>query len=263
MRHQSRISSIKPWWLRLIFLILCGLPILTGWPIKKIAKLVASFPPADSAIPVSASYTHLSLLMVWLAYGIIIWLLIFWTVGKNQFWNYMVVAVVIGLTTAVLGAIARKIAPFLAGGINSEEISFRMMMIFILCIVSVPFSLMCVNSFSAMGMVEGAARIRKAESKDPDLRIHFALALRMFQHAGEVVVTLFQIWKEENPQLLLPRNRRDFSSKWYSSMNFLPWVWEASIAWAFALMMITFAPLPLFICEFERVGRVQRGGENG
>lgn len=264
MINKAKISSIRPWWLRLLLLFIIVIPAFTGWPIEAWAGNVMELFFQSTKKANASSYLKISILFLWMVYGCFIWFIVFWNVGKKRFWDYFTGAFLLGLTTVIVGALVRKAIPYISFGIPPEEISFRFFKILIIISITVPYFMFAVNSFSPKGVIEWTRGRSSSEGVFSRAGLHVALVLRMFQHVGEVVFRLFEIWSEEHPEFLLPRNRRDWNIKWYSFGNFFPWALEALISWVFACLMLTFAPLPIFVTELESIARSREaGGHNG
>ena len=250
-------SRISPWWLRLSVLFLFGMPIFTGWPLNVVAAYFIPFTSAIADEP--ATQALIALDSAWTLYAGLIWTVIYLNVGKHSFKEYAWVAFILALTTAGGGLVARKIFPFLDGQSNSWLVYFKMLRLFIIIISTVPFILMSINLFSSKNLLMMAQSRAEKSKASPEFYLHLCLALRMLQHVGEVGVRLLDVWREEHPSLLLPRHRRDWNIKWYSFANFLPWAIDAISAWAFACLMVTFAPLPSFVHELQSIKSINGG----
>lgn len=246
------LARIPIWWIRVVVLGGLGLPLLSGWPINVLTEylisiMVALGEDATGAMPIAS-------ICAWGAYGVAIWFVVFLNTGGSKFLEYLSVAVVLALTTAFSGALIRKLIPFLNGDTQKAVVDYKMCWLCLVIMITVPFTFMSVNLFSAKGLLERARAARS--NRFPLLYLHVCLALRMLQHVGEVVTRLLDVWREEHPSLLLPRNRREWKGKWYSSANFLPWATDAVSTWIFACMMMTFAPLSAFVHELESIKRL-------
>lgn len=244
MINSKQIIEIKPWWFRLIILLLIGIPLLTGWPVSMATKSAKELMPATPEI---------ASIFVWMVYACFIWFVVFLIAGGKKLLEYLFVAFILGLTTAILGAIMRRVFPFIAGGLSGDEISFKMVKLFIIIITVVPYSILVMNSFSARNLIE---KLTKMKGKFKTVGLHFALALRVFQHAGEVIFNLLEIWSEEHPEKIIPRHRRGWSQEWYSVANVFPWIWEAVSSWIFACIILTFEPIPAMVDEVEKINKV-------
>ncbi len=133
-------------------------------------------------------------------------------------------------------------------GENAAE-SFRLLRLFYNILMVVPFSLLFINAFSARKIISAALKM-PGYWREPAL--HLALSLRIFQHAGEVVQRLLQIWKEEHPALVFPRFDRDLRG-WASIRSYYRWVRESIRMWIFACIILTFEPIPVMVQEIEQI----------
>ena len=232
-----------PWWLKLVLLLLLGLPGFTGWPngwfVQALQATQMFTPPIAHVV-------------VWVAYAGLVWLVVLACAGKHKLLNYLGAAFVLALTVAMLGAVLRGVFPFLAGGLSREAVSFKMIRIFINIIIFLPYSVLFINSFSAKKLIDRVARL---DGRYRTVGLHLALAFRVFQHTGEVVFNLFQIWTGEFPEKILPRRDSTQTFRWYVPMNLLAWVWGCIHAWIFACIIHTFEPIPAMVADVERIDR--------
>lgn len=239
------VSAIKSWWLRFLVLIAIGIPALSGWPLAEITKVLTSVMPFEVR-----QAGEISSVAAWFFYSCIVWLIVYSSVGLKKFLEFSAASFIIGLTTAILGSVMRKGFPFLAGALTANEISLKMVNLLLVIVTVTPYLMLFVNSFSAKNII---AHLSDSKGKKKTLGLHFALLLRVIQHTGEVIFNLMEIWSEEHPDKVIPRHRRDWVSKWYSSVSFFPWVWSAVVAWIYATMIHTFEPIPGMVDEVERI----------
>lgn len=232
-----------PWWLKLVLLLTLGLPGFTGWPngwfVQKL-QATRMFTPEIAHV------------VIWMVFACIVWSVVLVVAGRHKLLNYLGAAFVLGLTVAMLGAVLRGLFPFLAGGLSRDAVSFKMISIFINITIFLPYSLLFINSFSAKKLID---RVADLEGRYRTMGLHLALAFRVFQHTGEVVFNLFQIWTEEYPQKILPRRDSTQTFHWYAPGNLLIWVWGCIHAWIFACIIHTFEPIPAMVAEVERIDR--------
>lgn len=243
MRRSKEDKGSWPWWLKLVLLLLLGLPGFSGWPNTLVIHRL------EAGGWFTAEIAHV---IVWVAYACCVWLAVLARAGKHKLLAYLAAAFVLGLTVAMLGAVMRSLFPVLASGMSKEAISFKLVRIFINIIVFLPFSVLLMNSFSAKNLID---RVATAGGRFRTLGLHLALAFRVFQHTGEVVFNLFQIWTEEHPQKILPRNTGRADFRWYMPATLLIWVWSCLHAWIFACIIHTFEPIPAMVEEVERIDR--------
>lgn len=231
-----------PWYIRLLILI--GLPILMGLSV-------------DIAIENTKELLHakpeMASIFTWTIYACLIWGIVFLNAGGKKLLEYLAMAFILGLTIIILGVIMRKLIPIIAGNLSGDEVSFMMIRKFFIIIMTLPYSMLVINSFSAQNLI---ARIIKTKGKFKTIGLHFALAIRVFQHTGEVIFNLLEIWAEEHPEKLLPRHRRDWGIKWYSKTNVFLWMVEAISAWIFACTIQTLAPVLVMADEVEKINKL-------
>ncbi len=239
------MTEIQPWWLRLVVLLVLSIPAFSGYPFDQVVLGL------NEAFHINKDDAGLVVLAIpRLMYMALLWLVIFSSTGASKFQSYAMGATLLGLTTVIIGASVRKLLPFLSGGATEEEISLRMVMLFLNIITLIPFSLLAVNSFSVKNLL---TKLTRLEGKYVELGFHLALALRVVQHAGEVVFSLHEIWREQHPSKFLPRHKPDWGSNWYSKINVLAWICHVALSWVHATMMYTFEPIPLMVSEIERI----------
>lgn len=231
-----KIAEVKPAWLKLLILLLIGLPPITGYPITIFAT------PENS----------LHNIMLWLAYGCFIWLFILLNVGLKQLLHYLSFPFTLALVTTFLGVIFRNFQSFIFedSAADSEYISFKMLSLFVVMISVIPYTLFFINCFSVSSFV---ANLSFDVKKNYKYKIHLALALRVFQHVGEVASNLLVVWKEENPLIIKPRFREDLTESKYSIVKWLNWFKNSAITWCFALLMHTFEAIPYLSEEMRTV----------
>ena len=231
--YRINIAGVKPWWLRLLLLLIIGGPAIINLP---------TYFFSDGIKPIT-------LILFWAGYACFIWLFILLNVGIRDLLNMLSGAFVLALTTAMLGAAARKLFPFLAGGMSHEVIDLKMVTLFLVMVSVIPYGLLFVGSFSARGIIEALSKRRGVVR---NTGIHLALGLRVLQHVGEVFIKLLVVWSEEHPSMLLPRHRRDWNGRWYAKANFVPWFYDSAKSWIYACMMHTFEPIPVLVNEIQR-----------
>lgn len=246
MKPHTENKQIMPWWLKLVLLLILGLPGFTGWPNGW----------AVQELQATKWFTlEIAHVVVWVAYAGLVWLVVLICAGQHKLLNYLGAAFVLALTVAILGAILRSLIPPLAGGLSKEAVSFKMIRIFINITIFLPYSVLFINSFSAKKLID---RVAELEGRYRTMGLHLALAFRVFQHTGEVVFNLFQIWTEEYPEKILPRQDSTQMFRWYAPRNLLTWVWDCVHAWIFACIIHTFEPIPAMVAEVERIDRTSK-----
>ena len=246
MNTRTENKWTVPWWLKLTLLLMLGLPGFSGWPNTWVVRQLQAtglFTPEIAHV------------IVWVAYAGCVWLVVLFCAGTTKLLNYLGAAFVLALTVAMLGAILRGLFPLLAAGLSREATSFKLIRIFINIIIFLPYSILFINSFSAKKLID---RVAHLDGRYRTIGLHLALAFRVFQHTGEVVFNLFQIWTEEYPEKILPRNHNTRNFRWYKPGNLLVWVWGCIHAWIFACIIHTFEPIPAMVAEVERIDRTKK-----
>lgn len=231
-----KVAEIKPWWLKLIFLLLIGLPPISGYPISIFMT------PGNS----------IHNILLWLGYGCFIWLFILLNVGARQLLKYLSFAFTLALITSFLGVIIRKLTGFIfeQSTADAEYVSFKMLSLLIVMISVIPYTLFFINCFSASSFV---SKLSFDVNKNHKIKIHLALALRVFQHVGEVMTNLLVVWKEENPLMLKPRFREDLTENKLSIVSWFNWFKNSLVTWCFALLIHTFEAIPYLSEEMRTV----------
>lgn len=243
MQNSKKITDwlcfqcVRPWWLRMLLLLIAGLPLFTWWPATRLQLVLESFLPAGQAsflvFPVITFY---------------IWLVCLPSLGSRKMLDYLAAAFGIALTTVVSGAIIRICMPFLfsenhlAGQLRLLKLYFNILAVF-------PYSMTFLNSFSVSGLM---TRLTKSRGKFRETGLHLALALRICQHVGEVIPKLLLVWREDHPELLLPR----FRQNWHGVAILLKWpAWivRSLAQWIFACIILTFEPIPVMVNEIEQI----------
>ncbi len=231
-------------------MLLLGVPALSGWPLTDVTRGLEILIPFELK-----NAGEISNVVSWIIYSCIVWMVVFSSVGIRKFLEYLAASFIIGLTTALLGAVMRKALPILAGSFSPDEISLKMVNLLLIIVTVVPYASLFINSFSAKNLI---TKFTDSKGKRKTMGLHFALLLRVIQHAGEVIFNLLEIWNEEHPDKIFPRHRIDWGAKWYSSANIFPWAWGAVFAWIYATMIHTFEPIPGMVDEVENINRYRR-----
>ena len=188
MDAPADLKKAMPWWLKLLLLLTLGLPGFSGWPAGVFVRYLQEtglFTP------------EIAYVCVWGSYACCVWGVVLLNAGITKVLTYLGAAFTLALTVAILGALMRGLFPVLALGLSKEATSFKLIRIFINIIVFLPYSILFMNSFSAKHLIDNVARLG---GRYRTVGLHLALAFRVFQHTGEVVFNLFEIWTEEYPE---------------------------------------------------------------
>ncbi|MFP5207310.1 MAG: hypothetical protein ACLGSH_18300 [Acidobacteriota bacterium] len=239
------LAALKPWWLRLLILLLIGHPLVTS-------------PVLHSQLHKAHFYKDLGL---WTAYTVFLWLIIGLCVGLKTLVDWVTVASMSALTVLLTGAIFRKLGLWIwlqsfypsthatDPTQNLMDLIFR----FIMISASAPFALLLINSFPAADLMRWVSK-RSASSATMAALI-CAIFLRMLQHVGEVVTRCMLAWREENPQVVLPRFSADWAGSIFLRIGFFEWIKIAVVAWCGTIAMHTLAAVPTVVADFRRVQR--------
>lgn len=221
--NRLNIANIKPWWLRLFLLIIIGLPFFTNWNLTVF----------DLEKP-------LSQFIVWLGYGMFIWIFISLNIGYKKLFDYLSFAFPLALITILIGAAFRHFIKLIFNEFSlnyTNDYSSNLINIFLLIIISIPYTLFFINCFSVSAFI---SRLSLSSGRFIKLKIHIAFFLRVFQHTIEVFIELLEIWKEENPEQIKPRFREDWQTSKYSILHWIVWFKNTAITWSFGLLHNTF-----------------------
>ena len=243
MKNLFKISTWDSAILKLICLSIIAIPLLTGWPLKDLQNIIAQS---------TKNSVEISFIISFSLYCFILWGFLLINLGLNKLLSYFSASFTIALTTCLSGAILRKLFPVLAGGKTDLEIGVQMTFLYLNIATVIPFSIFAINCFSARKIIQAFSR-KKGTLKTVSL--HLALTLRVFQHTGEVVFNLLDIWKELYPGLLMPDNEEFPRNRFVNPYKYILWFLSAIQAWIFACIMHTFEPLPAMVQELENINQ--------
>jgi len=117
MLNQQNNNYLRATWIRIVILIIVGIPVFTGWPLNKNIRIM---------MELFLTTEKIAAIFTWTIYACIIWLVVYLIAGGKRLLEYWAVGFILGLTTSLLGAIMRRAVPILAGNQSGEEVSFRM-----------------------------------------------------------------------------------------------------------------------------------------
>ncbi len=232
-----RLQNLRPWWLKMAVLMLIGYPLISNRPAGIIAARLEQLLPETPGS-----------MLAWPIITFFIWACCLPSLGTARLLNYLAAAYAMAITTVVSGAVLRGILPAVFSADTSAD-SFRLLRVYFNILAVFPYSLTFLNSFSVSNLM---VRLAKTRGKFREAGLHLALALRICQHVGEVIPKLLLVWREENPDLLLPRCRDDWHGlallvKWPM------WVVRSISQWIFACIILTFEPIPVMVNEIEQI----------
>ena len=234
-----QFQNLRPWWLKLLLLILAGSPLFSSLPATLLGSFLAkNYPELPGPILVVPLLTML------------IWSICLPSLGLRKFLDYMAGAFVLALTTVITGAVLRRMLPM--SFIGPGDPNLRLVQLYFNILAVFPYSLTFINAFSVSALIQ---RLSLTNGKHRLAGLHLALTLRIFQHVGEVVTRLLLVWREEHPELLLPRHRADWRGLailW----SWPIWLLQSIYQWIFACIILTFEPIPVMVNEIEQLAEV-------
>ena len=239
------LSSVRPWWLRLLILSLISSPLFIG--IDHHASI---------------QFEHLfSDMGNWIGYSVFIWIFIYMCVGINKLTSWLGLGAILGLVIIVTGVALPNLGIWDAvsavfGEVQPEsqiekvqrelDLIFRLIMI----MTSFPFFMLAIQSFSAAGIFNAA--VRRGASGGAYFYIVIAVFLRVFQHVFEVFEKLLMAWQEENPRLVLPRHRADLGASVLSPLKITKWWWSSTWIWCQALLIHSLLFVPVAVRDWQQ-----------
>lgn len=236
MQKISSFFTEGPWWLRIPILIIIGLPLVNQ-------KLVTDLLPPRP----------LDRVAMLTLYAIIIWTFVVIVAGLQRLVGYLSAAFSMVIATVVVGGAVRA-AVGLGGNSLIEKLSIteHLIDVFFMTVTSVPYLCFSVQSFSASSLVEGSFQSR---SRWSTLKVHVAVALRVFQRLIEVIPNLLIVWREEFPEIVLPRSRSDWrqANWWMWPVKLVDWMAIAFFAWACCLLITGLRIVPSIDDEAKRL----------
>lgn len=191
------------------------------------------------------------------AYSALVWAMIAAFSGLDTLAEYLSVGFFFGVTTAILtGLVAAltKLLPSLGLGAPTD---LQILRTFLTTAVGVPLALFAVQCFPVGKILQ---RLHSGRRSSYDSRV--AVVLRVFQHLAEVFPRLAFAWREECPQLWLPRHRLDWTANPLALAQFWDWMLRAAMLWSRALLMHCMRIVPVVTAEVGRYDQVTRGGAN-
>ncbi|MDD3000181.1 MAG: hypothetical protein PHF29_00315 [Candidatus Riflebacteria bacterium] len=230
-----KIHLVKPFWLRFIIFIIVGLPLFSNSPARFISQILSKFFNPEFALIIT--YPLISFF---------IWLFCLPSLGLKKLLDYMAAAFAIALTTVITSSLLQYLLPFIFEK-DAYASSVRLLRLYFIVLAVFPWSLTFINSFSPDSIINALMHLKKPFR---ETGLHFALALRVFQHVGTVVGRLLIIWKERHPSIIVMRHvgeikNLDFIWEW------IRWLACSLIDWVYACLILTFEPIPAMVNEFE------------
>jgi hypothetical protein len=242
MKSHLSIQDVQPWGVRLMLLIIIGLPPLTGWPFFDIAhsSIVTEYTSGAPGIGV---------ILPWILYAVFIWLFIALFAGADVLLNFGSIAGILGLTLLFWKATLGRL-PILAGDKNALDISIAAVLQLVQIFTIVPFVLFLVHSFSAAGVLLWLSRHAQGRS---GVAVHVVLFMRVFQSVVEAFVRLLDAWREENPRVIFPRFPGKMDRSLLNRRQWFGWVARTAWAWCVASLVFGLEPIPSLVDETKKV----------
>jgi hypothetical protein len=254
-----KIKSIRPPALRLLLLMLLGLPALFYWPLTTL-------------ITEKDSLGFLALLMVYCA---LITLVIIWEVGSEEWARWFSAAMVLAVVTlapafgflkgwelwdkfrgsetaveqpAAVGTKAAANKPVSSNDEDRKKWVWNKLRVGVTIVTVLPYALLVVNCFSVSGAIR---RVTEFGLRTQILMKHTLIGLRVLQHVAEVLPPIVLVWREENPQLIIPRFRDDLGGIFDRAAKCSAWFCSAIWLWVRAGLTFAVEPIAIFCAEIE------------
>ena len=239
LKGLVNLAHIKPWWLRFTLLFTLGCPMIFGFN-------QTIFLNGDDS---------LNKLLLWSLYFLFIWLFIALSVGIDGLFNWLGISVILGLTVAMTGAIFQKLGiwaiimnlipwvdPKSFRAPNDVDMVIKLLMI----MGTLPYFLLFLGCFPAGDLLRRTADLQR--SKFRKTRVVIALFLRVFQHVFEISSKMIIAWREENPDVIIPRFKSDWHrGSLYVVTGFVGWIRSAIWAWALGLLVHSLLFVPVAV----------------
>jgi hypothetical protein len=222
-----------PWWLKVSILLVLGVPLIVP-----LIALRQSTPAQD-----------LTQVLILTAYASLIWLVIALASGLENLFAYLSVAFFFAVSTMLGTVVLSKLPGLFPGlGTGSQRLDIQLFTMLLITISGVPLTLFGVQWFSASRLVE-----RLQSSGRGAFRLKVAAVLRVFQHLAEIFPQLVIVWREENPELWLPRHRTDWTLTPWTLPGFADWLYRAFYLWATCMLMHFLRIVPVIDIELGRL----------
>ncbi len=231
-----KLQHLRPWWLKIAVLMLIGYPLFSNRPAAFIGAAMGQHLPET-----------LGPMLAWPLITFFVWACCLPSLGTAKLLDYLAAAYAMAITTVVSGAVLRLALPAIFPADTADN--FRLLRVYFNILAVFPYSLTFLNSFSVSNLMN---RLTRTRGRFREAGLHLALALRICQHVGEVIPKMLLVWREENPDLLLPRCRDD----WHGISPLVKWpMWfvRSISQWIFACIILTFEPIPVMVNEIEQI----------
>jgi hypothetical protein len=236
------LRNLRPPWARLSLLIVLAIPCFSMAPFALWAPNPNSF----------------SFVALWIVYSVLISTIIVRSVGVNEWIGWFAAAcllavVTAGLTTGILSGIKLVgLDTFLYNPDGTPythtQWSWDQLRRGIIMVTVIPYAIFVAHSFSVSNAVRRAIELT---GRRRWLARKVLISLRVVQHAVEVLPPMLVIWREEHPELILPRLRRDISGGYRKILACSTWLFFSSWTWATALLLFALEPMAMLCYEVE------------
>ena len=239
------LVQVRPWWLRLAILVLIACPLF-----------------GVSALHTEIRPDHVfDDLAEWTAYSLFIWIIVGFVVGLDRLILWLSASALFGITVAISGAVIRKLGVWdaiehLVRATTESQASLAqteadLVLLLIRVTATVPVALLTLQSFPASDILKRAARPENSEHVR-EAWLLTAIAIRIFQHVFEIAGSMFLAWREENPQVLLPRYKNDWEKGVKGRLGFLGWLKTSVWAWSMGLLQQSLVFVPVAVRDWGK-----------
>ena len=235
------ITDVRPWWIRAFILIAISTPIFSHIVLHS---------------TIHAEH-YVDDLLKTVAYACFVWLFVGLCAGLRQLLDWLAVGVIPAITLLLTGALFRsrsiwslihKAVP--AASANPLQGELDLVFKLLIIMIATPLALLIVGSFPATNLMRWISR--KGATRTAHAALVGAIFLRMFQHVSEVVERSMDAWREENPDVYLPRHRGDWAGSIWSKAHLVSWFHASVTAWCKFITIQTLAAVPNIVRDFGR-----------
>lgn len=243
------IRRIRRPLIRLLVLIVIGIPCLCYWPLTLLSSDLNTF----------------SFVGMWLFYMLFLHVLIILNVGVDDWAVWFAAACVLACVTVGSAVLVLGILDHLGvlelltrAGIHVPDSkegqytktmwSWEQLRKGLMIVTVIPFAIFVIQSFSVASGIERAARWAGRRGRYAG---HALMALRVLQHVAEILGPMILIWREEHPDLIKPRLREDVRGFVHNARDIITWIIGAIVIWTKATLVFALEPVPMFCWTIE------------
>lgn len=240
------LAIVRPWWLRCLVLLLPALPLVgvSGLP----STLRSEYVFSD--------------ILQWALYALFVWGFVALVVGLERSVVWLAIGTLLALIILFWGSafrhldIWKALAKLLQGVAPTSQSVIadqaNLVLLSLRLIATVPLCLLILHSFPASDLLRAASRPRRA-SRFNEARVALAIFLRVFQHVFEVAGGMLFAWREENPGVVRPRHRSDWTGVIASGRGLAPWMMASVYAWSISLLQQGLLIVPVAVKDWDRI----------